>query len=107
MHVIIGAGPIGTATAEHLLAEGHAVRMVTRSGSGPTGVERIATDGTDVERLTELARGAEALYNCANPPYQRIWTRRTRSPSPATSAARWPPTRGRTAGPGTCRARRR
>jgi nucleoside-diphosphate-sugar epimerase len=71
MHVIVGAGPIGTATAEHLLAEGHAVRMVTRSGSGPAGVERVAADATDAERLTELARAADALYNCANPPYHR------------------------------------
>jgi nucleoside-diphosphate-sugar epimerase len=71
MHVIIGAGPIGTATAGHLLAAGHQVRMVTRSGSGPAGVERIAADATDAGRLTELTRGADALYNCASPPYHR------------------------------------
>ena len=71
LHVIVGAGPIGTSTAEHLLALGHQVRMVTRGGTGPAGVERVAADATDTNRLTELARGAAALYNCANPPYHR------------------------------------
>jgi nucleoside-diphosphate-sugar epimerase len=71
LHVIVGAGPIGTSTAEHLVARGHQVRMVTRSGSGPEYVERVAADATDADRLTELTRGAAALYNCANPPYHR------------------------------------
>src|SRR5436853_7699464 len=71
LHVIVGAGPIGTATAQHLLAAGHDVRMITRSGSGPDGVERVAADATDAARLTTLAAGAAALYNCANPPYHR------------------------------------
>jgi nucleoside-diphosphate-sugar epimerase len=70
-HVIVGAGPVGRATAEHLLRLGHEVRMVTRSGSGPDGVERVAADATDVDRLASLAAGADALYNCANPAYHR------------------------------------
>jgi nucleoside-diphosphate-sugar epimerase len=70
-HVIVGAGPVGTATAEHLTALGHEVRMVTRSGTGPSTVERIRADATDAGRLAELAAGADALYNCANPPYHR------------------------------------
>ena len=70
-HVVVGAGPIGTATAAHLVELGHDVRMVTRRGTGPATVERIATDATDAGRLAELAGGAAALYNCANPPYHR------------------------------------
>lgn len=70
-HVIVGSGPVGMATAEHLLARGHEVRMVTRSGTGPSTVERIAADATDAERLASLAAGADALYNCASPPYHR------------------------------------
>jgi nucleoside-diphosphate-sugar epimerase len=71
LHVIVGAGPVGTATAEHLARRGHHVRVVTRSGSGPAVAERIAADATSTQRLAELTAGADALYNCANPPYHR------------------------------------
>ena len=72
-HVIIGAGPVGATTAITLAEDGHEVRVVTRSGSGPQhpGVELVAADATDVEALVRLATGAAALYNCANPPYHR------------------------------------
>src|SRR5690349_15097491 len=82
-HVIVGSGPIGSSVA-HLLAErGESVRVVTRSGTGPTHplIERIAADATDADRLTELTRDAAALYNCANPTYTR-WE------------ALWPPLAG-------------
>jgi nucleoside-diphosphate-sugar epimerase len=73
LHVIVGAGAIGTATARLLAERGEHVRVVTRSGGGPDvgGVERVAADATDTERLAELTKGAEALYNCANPRYDR------------------------------------
>ena len=72
-HVIVGAGPIGTSTALELVQRGHHVKMITRSGSGPvhTGVERLAGDVSDPVALAHLSGGAEALYNCANPPYHR------------------------------------
>ncbi|SBT51911.1 NAD-dependent epimerase/dehydratase family protein [Micromonospora auratinigra] len=73
LHVIVGAGPVGTATA-HLLAErGERVRVVTRRGTGPDhpAVERVAADAADAERLGTLTEGAAALYNCANPAYHR------------------------------------
>lgn len=74
VHVIVGAGAVGSATARLLVDTGHDVRMVTRSGSGPEGVERVAADATDPDRLTQLTRGAAAIYNCANPPYDRWLT---------------------------------
>src|SRR5664279_4876541 len=72
-HVIVGAGPIGTSTALELVQRGHPVKMITRSGSGPVhgGVERLAGDVSDPVALAHLSGGAEALYNCANPPYHR------------------------------------
>jgi nucleoside-diphosphate-sugar epimerase len=72
-HLVVGAGPIGSAVVRRLVADGGTVRLVTRSGSGPVlpGVERIAADAGDAGRLTELARGADAVYNCANPAYHR------------------------------------
>ena len=73
LHVVVGAGPVGTAVAGLLADAGHTVRVVTRSGSGPDrpGVERVAADAGDAAGLAALTRGATALYNCVNPPYHR------------------------------------
>ena len=76
-HVVVGSGPIGSAVARLLAERGESVRVVTRSGSGPEHplIERVAGDASDARRLTELTRGAEVLYNCANPKYTE-WARR-------------------------------
>lgn len=74
LHVIVGSGPVGTHTARVLLDRGERVRVVTRSGSGTDGTERVAADATDPDRLAELADGADVLYNCASPPYHRWLT---------------------------------
>ena len=71
LHVIVGAGPIGIATAQQLLESGARVRMVTRRGTGVAGAELVAADASDGARLRELTEGADVLYNCANPPYYR------------------------------------
>jgi nucleoside-diphosphate-sugar epimerase len=73
LHVIVGAGPVGSAIALQLAARGEQVRLVSRRGSGPehAAIERARADTTDAERLTALAAGAVALYNCANPQYHR------------------------------------
>lgn len=79
LYVVIGSGPAGAATARLLAEEGHAVRVVTRSGRSPEpGIEHIALDATDSKRLSESAQGAAAIINCAGPPYPR-W------------ASDWPP----------------
>jgi nucleoside-diphosphate-sugar epimerase len=76
LHVIVGAGPVGTATARLLAGRGEQVRVITRRGTGPehAAIERVAADATDAARLTVLAAGAVALYNCANPLYHRWLT---------------------------------
>ncbi|HEY3263096.1 MAG TPA: FAD-dependent monooxygenase [Pseudonocardiaceae bacterium] len=76
LHLIVGAGPVGTATAELLASRGEQVRIVTRRGGGPEhpAIERVAADATDADRLAALAQGAAALYNCANPLYHRWLT---------------------------------
>ncbi|MCW3838757.1 NAD-dependent epimerase/dehydratase family protein [Micromonospora yasonensis] len=73
LHVIVGAGPVGTATARLLAERGDRVRMVTRRGAGPEhpAIERVAADAADAARLSALTEGAVALYNCANPAYHR------------------------------------
>ena len=37
-------------------------------------IERIAADASDAERLSALAEGAVAIYNCVNPLYHRWLT---------------------------------
>lgn len=76
MHVIVGAGAVGSAAAELLAAQGEQVRVVTRHGSGPQqeGIERIAADAADAARLTGITTGAVALYNCASPAYHQWFT---------------------------------
>jgi len=73
LHVIVGAGPVGSATARLLAGRGERVRLITRSGSGPArpGIERIAADATDAGVLARHAEGAVALYSCAGPAYHR------------------------------------
>ncbi len=70
-HLVVGAGPVGTAVALRLMADGHHVRVVTRSGSGPEGAECVAADAADAARLGDLADGTVAIYNCVNPTYSR------------------------------------
>jgi len=72
-HVVVGAGPVGTATARLLAERGDDVVVVTRSGSGPQHlrITRTAADAGDVQQLGAIARGAVAIHNCANPAYQR------------------------------------
>src|SRR3989440_10962943 len=76
LHVIVGAGPVGSATAQLLAGRGEQVRVITRRGGGPEhpAIERIAADATDAGTLTRHADGAVALYNCANPQYHRWLT---------------------------------
>ncbi|MBU8858892.1 MULTISPECIES: NAD-dependent epimerase/dehydratase family protein [unclassified Micromonospora] len=80
LHVIVGAGPVGTATARLLAERGERVRVVTRRGTGPEhqAIERVAADAADADRLAAITDGADALYNCANPEYH-------------TWATDWPP----------------
>lgn len=74
-HVVIGAGATGTATATRLAFEGHDVKVITRSGSGPThpSIELLALDASDPAQLSSSTRGVTAIYNCANPSYSK-WT---------------------------------
>ena len=73
--VIVGAGAIGRQVAAHLAARGSQTVVVTRSGTdtGIAGVEHVAADASDADRMTEIVAGAEVLYNCANPGDYTKW----------------------------------
>jgi nucleoside-diphosphate-sugar epimerase len=72
-HLVVGAGPIGTATALLLAERGEEVVVVTRSGSGPAHpfITRTAADASSLAAMAEQATDAVAIYNCANPAYYR------------------------------------
>jgi nucleoside-diphosphate-sugar epimerase len=73
LHVIVGAGATGSATARLLADSGEQVRLITRHGSGPVHprIDRVAADATDTARFAGLAAGASVVFNCAMPPYDR------------------------------------
>lgn len=73
IHVVVGAGAIGSAVARQLAAKGQKVRVLTRSGSGPEDelVERRVVDASDEEQLVAATSDATVIYNCANPPYNK------------------------------------
>lgn len=71
LHVVFGTGPVGQATARALLARGHRVRMVNRSGRAevPAGVAVVRGDAYDPAGVAELTAGAMAVYQAAQPAY--------------------------------------
>jgi nucleoside-diphosphate-sugar epimerase len=72
LHVIVGKGPVGTMTAQEMVARGHSVRVLSRSGGRSTdSVEHRQADATDADALAAAAHGAAALYNAVNPAYDR------------------------------------
>jgi nucleoside-diphosphate-sugar epimerase len=72
-HVIVGAGPVGTALAAELDARGEDVLVLTRRGTTPPGqqVRAARCDAADAAALSAYAQGAVAIYDCVNPPYHR------------------------------------
>lgn len=70
--VVLGTGAIGRAVAEELVKRGERVRMVNRSGKMdevPAGVEVVAADLYDPEKVREVTRGAKVVYQASQPPY--------------------------------------
>ena len=69
-HVVFGAGAIGATIAEHLVAAGEPVRVVTRSGRGGVpGAEAMAADATDPAAVRAAAAGARVAYFACQPAY--------------------------------------
>lgn len=63
-YVIVGAGPVGRAVASVLRERGDEVVVATRTAG---------IDAADPERLTAVADGATAVFNCANPRDYTQW----------------------------------
>jgi nucleoside-diphosphate-sugar epimerase len=66
LFVVTGAGPVGWTVAEQLAGQGHRVRVLTRSGSGPEHhlIEKRAVDVSDRALVPDSLAGATALFHC-------------------------------------------
>lgn len=66
VHVVTGAGPVGSTVARQLADAGQRVRLLTRSGSGPVHplVERLRVDVSQPDALAEALEGAVAVHHC-------------------------------------------
>jgi nucleoside-diphosphate-sugar epimerase len=69
--VVLGAGPVGLALTERLVADEQPVRVVTRSGdlAPQTGVEVVAADIRDPEAAARACAGAGVVYGCVGLDY--------------------------------------
>ena len=70
---VLGAGPVGRAVADALVAAGHSPIVVTRSGQEVPGASARAADVTDVEASATTLADVDVLFHCAQPAYHR-WT---------------------------------
>jgi nucleoside-diphosphate-sugar epimerase len=66
IHVVTGAGPVGSTVAQQLADAGHQVRLLTRSGSGPVHplIERRKVDVSQPAALESAFEGAVAVHHC-------------------------------------------
>lgn len=87
-YLILGAGPVGTTTADQLIAAGHDVVVATRSGGGPDGATKVRLDAADSPAVKAAAEGATAIVNAVNPPYEKWATAWPPIHSAVTAAAR-------------------
>ena len=76
LHVVFGAGQVGSALVAHLTRSGIAVRAVSRYRSPALGddVDWRPCDATDAEASADAAKGAAVIYQCLNAPYTQ-WPR--------------------------------
>jgi nucleoside-diphosphate-sugar epimerase len=74
--VIVGVGATGRAVAKALRGREAEVILVSRSGGGADlpGTQVARGDAADAHVMAQVAAGATAIFNCANPPYDKWLT---------------------------------
>ncbi len=71
LHVVFGAGQVGSLLVQELLARGHRVRVVRRSAqrAAHPDLQCVAADVYDSAATLRAAAGADVVYLCVNAPY--------------------------------------
>lgn len=70
LHVVFGAGQVGSHLAEFLLERGFRVRVAKRNPTELSeGIEIAFGDATDEAFCRQATEGASVVYHCMNPPY--------------------------------------
>lgn len=73
-HIVFGTGQIGRLVIGQLLALGHDVVAVNRSGRGEIpGAHVVGGDATDPAFTTQVAAGADVVYFCLNANHYHRW----------------------------------
>lgn len=70
LHVVLGAGQIGTRLVELLRARGLRVRQVRRTAAAAD-PDLVTGDITDLDFARRATAGAAVVYDCMNPAYHR------------------------------------
>lgn len=77
VHIVTGAGPVGSTVAHQLAEDGQQVRLLTRSGSGPVHplIDRRRVDVSQPDALIDAFDGAVAVHHCihASAYDARVW----------------------------------
>lgn len=76
LHVVVGAGQVGSKLARVLVAQGARVRVVRRSPhrfDASSSLEWSHGDITDAHFVDQAFWGADVIYNCVNPPQYHRW----------------------------------
>lgn len=83
LHIVTGAGPVGSTVALQLVEQGIPVRLLTRSGSGPEHplIERCRVDVTDRNQLASELQDASAVHHCVHGTKYRAATWRVELPA--------------------------
>ena len=73
LHVVVGAGEVGSSLASQLAESGEHAVVVTRSGTGPdhANIEKLSVDAADYDTLVATVPRAAVVYNAVNPPYEK------------------------------------
>jgi nucleoside-diphosphate-sugar epimerase len=77
LHVVFGAGQVGTALIAHLVGQGKSVRSVSLHlpAVPAEGVDCRLADVNNIEAAIDAAEGASVVYQCLNAPYTQ-WPER-------------------------------